>query len=104
VALQYCEEDNPPNRGVDPSVKDLCEIKCRFDVPFHDLPLRTSKTGIQFRRYLYDITMTTEHASLQFALIVDGRKQGEKSVQVEYEDGYSHQTMEEKMSRMAFVD
>jgi hypothetical protein len=102
--LRYCKEDSPPTRAADPSVKHLCEIKCQFDVPFKELPLRTSKTGIQFRRYDFNVTMTTEHASLQFALMIGGRKQGGKSVQVEFEDGYSLKTMEEILSRMAFVD
>jgi hypothetical protein len=104
IDLHYCAEDDPPARMEDPSVEELCTLNCLLDVPFHDLRVRRSKTGVEYREYEYDVEMTSEHASLEFALVLDGRTQGKRTVEVTYEDGYSQKTMEELVSRMGFVD
>jgi hypothetical protein len=101
--LYCCEEDDPPSRGCDPRVKPLCYISSRFDVDFEQLPKRKNSQGLEFRSYKYKMEATAQHATLNFAVFMDGRKQAEKNIDVDYESITWNQRVSD-YSRMPFTD
>jgi hypothetical protein len=81
VKVYQCEEDPSPPR-LTPKVTVLCEIACRLDVKFEDLPQVMDTAGRPFREFSYEIELVREDAGLQFFLIYKGRRMASKDIQV----------------------
>ncbi|KAI1422316.1 hypothetical protein F5Y12DRAFT_786866 [Xylaria sp. FL1777] len=81
IALLQCDDEAPPERGI-PSVQRLATLYCSLDVLYSDLPNYKNKTGVKI--LIYELEMVPSGASLEFTLYVGGRKQGGKSVMVNF--------------------
>ncbi|KUI73911.1 hypothetical protein VM1G_09601 [Cytospora mali] len=83
--LYQCEDLVAPPH-ITPNVKRLCTINCNFSVNWSDLPaIRSKKTGELLRRLSFDLEMIPSGASVEFVVYVDGVKQGEQNVQVQFQ-------------------
>jgi hypothetical protein len=82
VEIWQCETDPCPPR-LTPDVTVLCQISCRLDVRFEDLPQRLDTTGYPFREFVYEIEMVREDAGLQFFLVYNGQRIGSQDIKVQ---------------------
>ncbi|KAI9171325.1 Heat shock 70 kDa protein 12A [Paramyrothecium foliicola] len=81
--LQICSAFPPPSRR-DASVWQLCTITWNQVVDFEKLPLWTNKLGKVFRKLKYDIEMTCEDGTVDFAIYFQGKRVGGRNVHVDF--------------------
>lgn len=81
--LQQCDELNPPTRKT-ADVKNLCTIDFTVDTPYWQLPDYTNPKGEVLKRLEFEIEMTPSGASLEFAVLVNGKRQGAQNVAVNF--------------------
>ncbi|KAB8272950.1 hypothetical protein BDV30DRAFT_116736 [Aspergillus minisclerotigenes] len=84
VFIYQCASSLPPPRR-DKSVTQLCEIKCKLDVPYSSLDNFTSPKGKKMKKMSYDVVMVPSGASIEFTVSIDGRKLGAQHVAIEYQ-------------------
>ncbi|EEU41915.1 uncharacterized protein NECHADRAFT_50859 [Fusarium vanettenii 77-13-4] len=83
VAISQCQEDMPPTRRND-SVKTWVTINCSIDTPFWGLKDHWNKAGIRVKRIDYHVEMVPSGASIEFAVVVDGKKVGKSQFQAHF--------------------
>lgn len=83
VAICQCQEDTPPTRKND-SVKMWATINCSIDTPFWGLEDHWNKAGIRVKRIGYYIEMVPSGASIEFAVVVNGKKVGKPQFQTRF--------------------
>jgi hypothetical protein len=84
VDLYQSAVENAPTRKTR-EVERLCIITCLCETPYDQLPIFTNACKETFRRLSYDVEMTSTGASLDWAVYIDGKKQGQKNVEVQYD-------------------
>lgn len=84
LSLQQCDELNPPTRKT-ADVKNLCTIDFTVDTPYWQLPDYTNPKGEVLKRLEFEIEMTPSGASLEFAVLVNGKRQGAQNVAVNFQ-------------------
>jgi len=84
VDLYQSAVENAPTRKTQ-EVERLCVITCHCETPYDQLPIFTNAWNETFRKFSYDIEMTSTGASLDWAVYIDGKKQGQKNVEVQYD-------------------
>ncbi|KAF2814349.1 uncharacterized protein BDZ99DRAFT_437244 [Mytilinidion resinicola] len=84
VSILYSETRSATNRK-ETEVSCLCEIRIRLETPFDTLPLFFNKQGIEYRKMIYEVEMTSQDGLLKFSAYINGRRQGEQNVEVKYE-------------------
>jgi hypothetical protein len=79
-----CEDDPPPNRN-NSSVKRLCTVRCKLDIPYSELTDFITVKGKRFKRLNYELEMIPSGATLEFAVYIDGRRQqGDNAVKISF--------------------
>jgi len=66
-------------------VERLCTITCFLETPYDKLPIFTNVRGEAFRKLSYDVEMRSTGALLEFTVYGNGKKQGQKNVEVQYD-------------------
>jgi len=84
VDLYQSAVKNAPTRKTQ-EVERLCVITCLCETPYNQLPIFTNMLGETFRKLYYNIEMTSTGASLDFAVYMDGKRLGQKNVEVQYD-------------------
>jgi hypothetical protein len=82
--LQQCDELNPPTRKT-AEVKNLCMIDFAVDIPYRQLQDYTNPNGELLKRLVFEIEMTPSGASLDFAVLINGKRQGAQNVAVNFQ-------------------
>ncbi|KAI1746422.1 hypothetical protein F4680DRAFT_401390 [Xylaria scruposa] len=83
IWFYQCDDEVPPDRRT-LSVDILGMLECNVDVLYSDLPDFESKTRESWKKLSYEIEMVPSGASVEFAIYIDGRKQGGKSVKFSF--------------------
>ncbi len=65
-------------------MKKLCSIKWDTDIDIPSLPTFTNPLGKVYYQLDWEIEMTCEAGSLDFAVYHNGKRQGSKHVMVDY--------------------
>ncbi|KAI9166988.1 Heat shock 70 kDa protein 12B [Paramyrothecium foliicola] len=81
--LVVCMDDNPPSRCT-PAVKELCKIRWSKIPNFASLPTWKNRQGQVYRQVQYDIKMTMDSGSLDFAVYHNGIRMASQNVSVEF--------------------
>ncbi len=81
----YKSTTSPPPTRMDRSVNKLCTIKWDTDIDLQSLPTYTNPLGKVFYELVFEIQMTCVAGSLDFAVYHNGKRQGSKHVEVDYE-------------------
>ncbi|KAI1088126.1 actin-like ATPase domain-containing protein [Rostrohypoxylon terebratum] len=86
LRISQCMDENPPTR-VTESVTTLCSIEWTPDVSFSDLEWITNKEGGKYKKLHYDVEFIPLGATAEFAIYIEGRKQGTKgsTVNIQYD-------------------
>jgi hypothetical protein len=84
VHIQQCEADDPPSRK-DSTVKTLCIIKCKLDVPLSELKTFKRSDGAMMKHLYYDVEMAPSGAAAECTVYIDGRKQGSKNASIKFQ-------------------
>lgn len=63
----------------------MCRINCKLDVDFDELEMETNKRGKTFGRMHFDLQMIPQGASMEFTMLINGRKQGAQNVVVDFQ-------------------
>jgi hypothetical protein len=84
VNLFQCEDETPPDRKT-ASVRSLGTIECTLDVPFSSLEDYTNPAGEKMKKMDYEVIMVPSGASVEFAVCIDGRRQGKSNANVHFE-------------------
>lgn len=74
----------PPTRWDPEVIKELCSIKWETVIDPYTLPKFTNRIGRVYGELLYRCEMTCSGESVGFAIYRDGKKEGSKSVKVDY--------------------
>jgi len=74
----------PPPTRHDASVKSLCTVSWNKPVSINTLPTETNKEGTPYHVLDYEIEMTCAGGIAEFAVIYEGKRVANHSVQVEY--------------------
>ncbi|RMJ12396.1 hypothetical protein CDV36_007943 [Fusarium kuroshium] len=83
VTIRQCQEGTPPARNNN-SVKEWAKIKCSIDVPFWGLKDHWNKAGVRVKRLDYHVEMVPSGASIEFTVVVDGKKVGKSQFQTHF--------------------
>ncbi|KAM6516180.1 hypothetical protein FALCPG4_014371 [Fusarium falciforme] len=83
VTICQCQEDTPPMRKND-SVETWATIECSIDTPFWGLKDHRNKAGIRVKRLDYHVEMVPSGASIEFAVVVNGKKVGKSQFQTRF--------------------
>lgn len=75
TTLYQCEDVTPPDRCI-ASVTKLCELSRTHDAPFSTWEDFTNPSGKKMKKLNFEIEMIPSGASLEFAVYVQGRRQG----------------------------
>ncbi|RSM15432.1 hypothetical protein CDV31_005025 [Fusarium ambrosium] len=84
VAIYQCQEDTPPTRKND-TVNVWATIQCSLDVPFWGLKDHWNKAGVKVKRMDFNVEMVPSGASIEFAVIVNGKRVSQSGVQVQFQ-------------------
>ncbi|KAK0371652.1 hypothetical protein CLIM01_11003, partial [Colletotrichum limetticola] len=84
VGICECDAAEVPDRRTF-QVNDLCYIDCKLDVPFSKLPDIMTIDGTMAKKMTYVVEMIPSGASVEFAVYIDGRKQGSHNASVRFE-------------------
>lgn len=84
TSLWQCSDDVPPSR-FESSVTRLCIVGCEIDVPFSKFKNYTNPCGEKLKRLDYEIEMVPSGATVEFAVYIQGRKQGAQNVQIVFQ-------------------
>ncbi len=76
--------ESPPSKRKNHKVKKLCSIKWDTDIDIPSLPTFTNPLGKVYYQLDWEIEMTCEAGSLDFAVYHNGKRQGSKHVMVDY--------------------
>jgi hypothetical protein len=83
VTICQCQEDTPPTRQNN-SVKVWATIKCSIYTPFWDLEDHWNKAGVRVKKLDHYIEMVPSGASIEFAVVVNGKKVGKSQFQTHF--------------------
>ncbi|TRX93941.1 hypothetical protein FHL15_005019 [Xylaria flabelliformis] len=83
IWFYQCEDEVPPDRAT-LSVDILGTLQCNVDVLYSELPGFENITGDSWKKLIYEVEMVPSGASVEFAIYIDGRKQGGKSVKFSF--------------------
>ncbi|OCK99574.1 actin-like ATPase domain-containing protein [Cenococcum geophilum 1.58] len=83
ISLNHSETQDPPIRKTG-EVLRLCDITVRLETPFEKLPIYINRLGHHCRKIAFEIEMTSSGGSLDFVAYIDGKKQGQRNVNVMY--------------------
>ncbi|KLU86419.1 hypothetical protein MAPG_05433 [Magnaporthiopsis poae ATCC 64411] len=67
------------------AVKKLCKIECKLDMDFDELGTETNARGKTFGKLKFELQMLPQGASMEFTMLVNGRKQGSQNVAVNFQ-------------------
>jgi len=81
--MQYDELDPPTRKTAD--VKSLCTIDFTTGIPYEKLPDFTNPKGEVLKRLSFEIEMTPSGASLDFVVLINGKRQGAQNVAVNFQ-------------------
>ncbi|KAL5343827.1 hypothetical protein BJX70DRAFT_971 [Aspergillus crustosus] len=84
VKIFQCEADKPPERR-NSTVKNLCVIKCKLDVPESELETFYRSDGTKLRHMYYEVEMAPSGAAAECTVYIDGRKQGSETASIKFE-------------------
>ncbi|KAF2682390.1 actin-like ATPase domain-containing protein [Lentithecium fluviatile CBS 122367] len=84
ATLFQCEDEVPPSRAT-ASVSQLCDISCMIDVPWNKFKTIKKSNGEKIRKLSFEVEMVPSGASVEFAIYIDGRRQGEQNVNVVFQ-------------------
>ncbi len=82
--LYTCTTPKPPQR-FDATMKQLCKIRWEAEIDISTLPIFTNRLGKVFHRVDCEAQMTCTGGSVDFAIYHGGKRQGSKSVVVDFE-------------------
>ena len=82
--LYTCTTANPPQR-FDASMEQLCKIRWEAEIDIATLPTFTNRLGKVFHRVNCEAEMTCTGGSVDFAIYHGGKRQGSKSVVLDFE-------------------
>ena len=74
---------------MDSTVSMFCNINWEAEIDFNNVPTWTNPVGKVFYKLKYDIEMTCSGGSIDFAIYYNGKRQGSKSIAVDFKDSYS---------------
>ncbi|KAF2193120.1 actin-like ATPase domain-containing protein [Zopfia rhizophila CBS 207.26] len=83
-AILSCNDETPPPRFNENTVKTSCTIQSLLDIS--GLPDLKGRDGLDYKRVNYDIEMTVIGTALEFSLIYEGKRIGKQNVDVEFEE------------------
>ncbi|KAI8655978.1 hypothetical protein NCS55_01251700 [Fusarium keratoplasticum] len=83
VTICQCHEDTPPTRE-NSTVERWATIKCSVNVPFRDLEDYRNKAGIRVKKLEFHVEMVPSGASIEFAVVVNGKKVGQSQFQTHF--------------------
>ncbi|KAI8713422.1 hypothetical protein NCS52_01286900 [Fusarium sp. LHS14.1] len=83
VTISQCQEDTPPTRQND-SAKTWATIQCSIDTPFWGLEDHWNKAGVRVKKLEYHLEMVPSGASIEFAVVVNGKKMGKSQFQTRF--------------------
>ncbi|KAL0769494.1 hypothetical protein CaCOL14_008802 [Colletotrichum acutatum] len=84
VGICECDAVEVPDRRTF-QVNDFCYIDCKLDVPFSSLPDIMTIDGTMAKKMTYVVEMIPSGASVEFAVYINGRKQGSHNACVRFE-------------------
>ncbi|KAL4880679.1 hypothetical protein BJY04DRAFT_190593 [Aspergillus karnatakaensis] len=84
VQIYQCEADTPPTRK-DSTVKSLCHIKCKLDIPVSQLDIYYGANGARMKHVWYDLEMVPSGAAAECTVYIDGRKQGSQNASIKFQ-------------------
>lgn len=82
--LYLCHDDEAPSRR-EANVLKLCDIRCNFASIFDSLPDFESPAGTMYKKFAYEIVMIPSGASVEFAVLYQGKRLASKEVGVCYD-------------------
>lgn len=83
VTICQCQEDTPPTRK-NGSVKTWATINCSIEVPFWELEDYWNTAGVRVKKLDYYVEMVPSGASVEFAVVVNGKKVGKSQLQAHF--------------------
>jgi hypothetical protein len=83
VNMRQCEDDVPPSQA-GPTVADSCTITWTMLTPFALLPDYTNSAGEILKKLEFDLEMIPSGASIEFAVFIDGKRQGGSNTSVRF--------------------
>ncbi|MCJ1346745.1 hypothetical protein MMC31_004963 [Peltigera leucophlebia] len=82
--IYQCEHHDPPSR-LTTSVKELCTIKYKLDIPFSSLEDFTGANGKILKKHSYKIQMIPSGASNEFSMLYQGEKLWSQNVRIDFQ-------------------
>lgn len=83
VDLWRCDQEHSPPTRKTEHVRKLCRIDARLP-PLSDLPVQRNNEGKLFHVVHFDLLMTPQGNSLEWTVLINGEKQGEKTIDIVY--------------------
>ncbi|KAI5864716.1 hypothetical protein GGS23DRAFT_561506 [Durotheca rogersii] len=81
--LYECEDVETPSRRTT-TVKYLCDIDCKLTTPYSELPDFRTPSGEYRKKMIFEVEMMPSGASMDFAVYVNGKKQGKNNVNIRF--------------------
>lgn len=86
TTVSQCADETVPDRKIE-SVTPLCTIEWTPDIPFSSLEWKKNSLGDKYKALDYEVEFIPLGATAEFAIYVDGRRQGanDSTVHIQYE-------------------
>lgn len=84
-AIWVYDDHDPPSRREEEVVMKLCDIDFIATTPFEELPIETNDAGATYRKFTYEIHVTSYGSSVDIVVYANGERLGGKNLTIDYE-------------------